>query len=65
MTSEPGEPVGVAATPQLVALGPPQPEEGPHLAYAVQWFIFTTIAAGGYALLLRRVARDQATEIAS
>lgn len=65
VTSEPGEPVGAADTPKLVALGPPEPDEGPHLAYAVQWFIFTTIAAGGYALLLRRVARDQATGIAS
>lgn len=61
--SRPGEAeAATAGTPALVPLGPPEPEEGPHLSYAVQWFIFTTIAAGGYVLLLRRVARDQATE---
>lgn len=47
---------------ELVALGPPNPDLGPHQSYAVQWFIFTTIAAGGYVLLLRRVARDLAEE---
>ena len=39
-----------------------EPDEGPHLGYAVQWFIFATIAAGGYPLILRRVARDRAAE---
>lgn len=58
VTSDPAEPPARAGAPELVALGPPEPEEGPHLAYAVQWFTFTTIAAGGYVLLLRRVARD-------
>jgi surfeit locus 1 family protein len=38
------------------------PEEGPHLGYAVQWFIFAAIAAGGYPLILRRVAGDRAAE---
>ncbi|MFZ6004954.1 MAG: SURF1 family protein [Actinomycetota bacterium] len=58
VTSDPSERPAEAGMPTLVALGPPEPEEGPHLAYAVQWFTFTTIAAGGYVLLLRRVARD-------
>lgn len=57
--SEPREPAAAAGAPALVALPPPAPDEGPHLSYAVQWFIFTTIAAGGYVVLLRRVARDQ------
>ena len=48
-----------------MALGLPEPTLGPHLAYAVQWFIFTTIAVVGYALLLRRVARDEAREEAA
>ncbi len=48
--------------PELVPLGRPEPSEGPHLAYAVQWFTFTTIAVVGYGLLLRRVARDEAKE---
>jgi surfeit locus 1 family protein len=60
--SDPPEVAASADIPALVPLGAPEPDEGPHLAYAVQWFIFTTIAAGGYVLLLRRVARDQAVE---
>ena len=32
--------------------------EGPHLSYAVQWFIFTLIGLVGYPLVLARVARD-------
>jgi surfeit locus 1 family protein len=51
--------------PDLVALGRPEADEGPHLSYAVQWFTFTTIAVVGYALLLRRVARDEAREEAA
>ena len=51
--------------PELVALGRPEASEGPHLSYAVQWFTFTTIAVVGYALLLRRVARDEAKEEAA
>jgi len=57
--SDPPEPAAAPGAPELVALGPPEPGEGPHLAYAGQWFTFSTIAAGGYGLLLRRVARDQ------
>jgi surfeit locus 1 family protein len=57
VTSDPDEPAPAEGAPTLVALGPPQPDEGPHLAYAVQWFIFSTIAAGGYLLLLRKVAQ--------
>jgi cytochrome oxidase assembly protein ShyY1 len=60
VTSDPAEAAGAADGPELVALGPPHPDEGPHLGYAVQWFIFTTIAAGGYLLLLRKVAIEEA-----
>ena len=60
--SDPDEPAPSDGGPAVVALGPPVPDEGPHLAYAVQWFIFTTIAGGGYALLLRKVAREQQVE---
>lgn len=38
-------------------LPPPELSEGPHLAYAVQWFVFTTIAVIGYGLVLRRIGR--------
>lgn len=41
---------------------PPLDDEGPHLSYAAQWFIFATIAGGGYPLILRRVARERAAE---
>jgi cytochrome oxidase assembly protein ShyY1 len=56
---------------QLVTQQPPQPgpqprvvpelalDEGPHLSYAIQWFIFSTIAVVGYPLILRRKARDK------
>jgi len=60
-STPPERPVAEGA-PALVALGPPDPDRGPHFSYAVQWFIFTTIAAGGYVVVLRRVARDQAIE---
>jgi cytochrome oxidase assembly protein ShyY1 len=60
--SVPGEPPVARDVPQVVALGPPELSEGPHLSYAVQWAIFSTIAVGGYGLLLRRVAKDQARE---
>ena len=41
--------------PVMVAL--PAPGDGPHLGYAVQWFIFTAIAVVGYPLGLRQVSR--------
>lgn len=62
VSSSPDEPPVAEGDPQLVPLDPPDVGEGPHLSYAVQWAIFTTIAAGGYVLLLRRVAKDQARE---
>jgi cytochrome oxidase assembly protein ShyY1 len=64
VSSEPEEAPGDGA-PELVAIGLPEASEGPHLSYAVQWFIFTTIAVVGYVLLLRRVARDEAREEAA
>ena len=33
-------------------------DEGPHFAYAVQWFLFAGVAAVGYPILLNRRARD-------
>lgn len=40
----------------------PDLEEGPHLAYAGQWFIFSTIAAVGYPLVLHRLVRRRGRE---
>ena len=59
-----------ASTPEEGAGAPtpvPPPElgEGPHFAYAVQWFIFSAIAIAGYPLILRRAARQRAVEARS
>ena len=62
LVSSTPEEVTPDGAPELVPLGRPELSEGPHLGYAVQWFTFTTIAVVGYALLLRRVARDEARE---
>jgi surfeit locus 1 family protein len=40
-----------------VAVPAPEPGSGPHLSYAGQWFIFATIAAVGWPVLLHRTAR--------
>lgn len=32
----------------------PEPSEGPHLSYAIQWFVFAAIATVGSVVLLRR-----------
>jgi cytochrome oxidase assembly protein ShyY1 len=39
-----------------VMLDRPPLDEGPHLSYAVQWFVFGTIAAVGYPLMLFRLS---------
>ncbi|MCY4258251.1 MAG: SURF1 family protein [bacterium] len=41
--------------PLLVA--EPELDEGSHLTYAVQWFLFASVAAVGYPLILRRLGR--------
>ena len=50
------QPAQVGPEPEVL----PEPvlDEGPHLSYAVQWFIFSTIALVGYPLILRRSARN-------
>jgi cytochrome oxidase assembly protein ShyY1 len=44
-------------SPQLIP--PPEPSEGPHLLYAVQWVLFGLMALGGYVVLARREAADR------
>ncbi len=56
MTAQDPPPVRVASTPLL--LPAPEPSEGPHLAYAVQWALFACRAVGGYVVLARREAAD-------
>ena len=52
--AQPGE------LPRLVPL--PEPSEGPHRAYAVQWFLFAVVTAVGYPVLLRRTAEPSAQD---
>ena len=65
--SDPPEPAGASAddaTPDsILAVPPPELSEGPHLGYAVQWFIFSAIALVGYPLVLRRVIARRGKEV--
>ncbi len=45
-----------------IPLEPPPTHLGPHLAYAVQWFLFFVVGAVGYPLVLRRHARQGEAE---
>jgi cytochrome oxidase assembly protein ShyY1 len=63
--SAPPEPEPAPGAPVLLALPAPDLGEGPHLSYAVQWFIFATIGLVGYPLILRRVAQQEARERAA
>ncbi|HYZ90759.1 MAG TPA: SURF1 family protein [Actinomycetota bacterium] len=49
------EPAQLTELPEPVKLA--ALEEGPHLAYAIQWFLFIPIAVIGYGALLRRESR--------
>lgn len=64
--SEPPEPAGaeegLAGPSSLVPVPPPELSEGNHLSYAVQWFIFSTIAVVGYPLVLRNVVQRRDRE---
>jgi surfeit locus 1 family protein len=66
-SSVPPEPDGAApeATEpgSIVPVPPPELSEGPHLGYAAQWFIFSTIALVGYPLVLRRVVIRRGREV--
>lgn len=54
------EPEPGAPDPSPTVLGLPDvDDEGSHLSYAAQWFIFATIAGCGYPLILRRRARER------
>ena len=54
----------VEPAPPAVPIARPAPstDEGPHLGYAAQWFIFATVGAVGWPLLLRKTARDERHE---
>jgi cytochrome oxidase assembly protein ShyY1 len=46
-----------AKAPRVIP--PPEPSEGPHLLYTVQWILFGLMAFGGYVVLARREAADR------
>jgi surfeit locus 1 family protein len=48
-----------------VPVPPPALDDGPHLSYAGQWFIFATLTVVVYPLLLRRTARHKAADAAA
>lgn len=59
-TNDPAsDPASDAAS--LTLLGPPPTDGGPHLGYALQWFVFALVALVGYPLVLWRQAHPRAT----
>jgi len=40
-------------TDELMAVPPPELDSGPHLSYAVQWFLFACVGVGGFIVLMR------------
>lgn len=46
-----------ARAPRVIP--PPEPTEGPHLLYAVQWVLFALMGFGGFVVLARREAADR------
>lgn len=54
-------PVVVQAADAAAPLAPvptPDLDDGPHLSYAVQWFLFAGVTVAGYPFLLRRRLRE-------
>ncbi|WP_158602792.1 SURF1 family cytochrome oxidase biogenesis protein [Jiangella rhizosphaerae] len=43
----------------LQLIEPPATESGPHLSYAIQWFLFAVVGVGGFVLLIRAEARGR------
>jgi cytochrome oxidase assembly protein ShyY1 len=60
LASEPAEPAG-----QIAMVAAPKLDNGPHLSYAVQWFIFTIAALVGWVLAVRRSARRHGSDAES
>jgi cytochrome oxidase assembly protein ShyY1 len=51
---------GGGRDPGLQPIPFPSPDEGPHLSYAIQWFVFTLCVAAGWVLAIRKSARERA-----
>jgi surfeit locus 1 family protein len=65
--SDPPEPNAADPTQpepaSILPVSPPELSEGPHLGYAVQWFIFSAIAVIGYPVVLLRVVARRGKEV--
>ncbi len=51
---------GGGRDPGLQPIPFPSPDEGPHLSYAIQWFVFTLSVAAGWVLAIRKSVRERA-----
>ncbi|MGH2794499.1 MAG: SURF1 family cytochrome oxidase biogenesis protein [Actinomycetota bacterium] len=60
VSQTPGQPGELPSPPGL-----PELSDGPHLSYAVQWFLFTAVAVAVFAALARKEARKRARIAAS
>lgn len=47
------------ADPAVVLIPVPERSDGPHLSYAVQWFLFSAAAVIGWVLVVRKAASDR------
>ena len=56
------EPAPSQPLPRLIPL--PELDDGPHFAYAVQWFIFSTLAVVGWVLVVRRQLKQDERDAA-
>jgi cytochrome oxidase assembly protein ShyY1 len=56
-------PAPAVAQPELIP--PPVLDEGPHLSYAGQWFLFSACAVVGWLLVVRRTARSRERDAAT
>lgn len=58
LVSSPAEPAD-----RIVPVASPTLDEGPHLSYAIQWFIFSTAVIVGWVLAVRRSVRKHRAEL--
>lgn len=47
------------ARSELKPIPAPETDAGPHLSYAIQWFLFSCVGVGGYVFLVRAEARGR------
>jgi surfeit locus 1 family protein len=57
------EPVPSPGQPPEILDIPDVGNDGPHLSYAMQWFLFATIGVIGWPLVVRRASRDRESSV--